>query len=492
MSIREMQNSQVLSLFWQLFLHFFYNFINYEAIRPGKSHRKWERMKMKLKRIWEKINISFWFLPCIIIIFGILLAFLFVHMDMRYKISLPGFLGRFTFGQIEGARAVLSSIASSMITIAGIIFSITIVTLVLASSQMGPRLLRNFIKSKLNQVVLGSYVGSFIYCLLILRVVSQIEGEAFVPNISVTFAILQAIGNIILLIIFINHVATSIQADNVVTELSKELDRKIGDLYPEDLGTGKAEVGLEEKPGSANSVNYTFEEILPAQVSNYLESVEQKSLMELAVEKELLIRYDFQPGHYIARDTAFIKVCSQVKLEEKTIKDIYSCFNFANRRSPTQDPEFVISQIVEVAVRALSPGINDPFTVIICIDKLGAGIGKLTRKKFPSAYRYGHDDKLRIITKPSTFNGLMDAAFNQIRQYGKANPDVMIRLMDTFREIAEVVIEEDQKKCVLRHAEMVNRAGEKEFSEKNDIEVLNERFFDVVAKLNLTSGANKN
>lgn len=440
-------------------------------------------MKMKLLRHWEKINISFWFLPSIIITVAILLAFLFVEVDTRYEISFPGFFGRFISGEAEGARAVLSAIAGSMITIAGIIFSITIVTLVLASSQMGPRLLRNFIKSKLNQVVLGSYVASFVYCMLILRVVSQANGQTFVPDISVTFAIFQAIANIILLIIFINHVATSIQADNVIADLSRELEHKIQVLYPEELGAGRAEESLEKKPGSAGSVNYLLEEVLPSQVSNYLESVEQKSLMDLAAGRDLLIRYNYQPGHFIVEDTAFIRVCSHKQLEEETIRRIYSCFTFAHRRSPTQDPEFVISQIVEVAVRALSPAINDPFTVITCIDKLGAAMCKLTKKKFPSGYRYAEDGKLRVITKPSTFKGLMDAAFNQIRQYGKSNPDVMIRLMDTFREIAEVVTTEDQRKLLLRHAEMVNRAGETEFTEQNDKEVLNRRFFDVAEKL---------
>src|SRR5690606_30582507 len=130
-------------------------------------------MKMKFLRLWEKINVSFWFLPGIIISSGIFLALFSVYLDTRYMPSYLDFLIRFTSGEAEGARIVLSAIAGSMVTIAGIIFSITIVTLVLASSQMGPRLLRNFIKSRLIQVVLGSYVASFVYCLLVLRVVSE-------------------------------------------------------------------------------------------------------------------------------------------------------------------------------------------------------------------------------------------------------------------------------------------------------------------------------
>lgn len=438
-------------------------------------------MKMKLLRLWDQINVSFLFLPGIIVTIGILLAILFVRMDAQYNLSLPGLPGKFISGEAEGARAVLTAIAGSMVTIAGIIFSITIVTLVLASSQMGPRLLRNFMKRKRVQVVLGSYVGSFVYCLLVLRTVSEENGEAFVPDISVAFAVLQAIGNIILLIIFINHVAISIQADYVIAELSEELETRIQVIYPDEMGKGQEK--MDDNEVASTHQDYAFEEVLPAPVSNYLESVEQESLMKLTTQKDLLVRFDFQPGDFIMEDSIFLRVSSRKKLQEKEIKKLYSCFNFSHLRSPAQDPEFVISQIVEVAVRALSPAINDPFTAIICIDKLGAGMSRAIKKNFSSGYRYAEDGKLRVITKPSTFKSLMDAAFNQIRQYGKKNPDVMIRLMDTFRELAEVVRLEENRKMILHHAEMVNREGERAFSEQNDIQVLNERFYDVVAKL---------
>ena len=443
-------------------------------------------MKMKLIKFWETLSVSFWFLPFIIISIGIGLAFLFVNLDAQYNIEFSGFMGLFTSGEAEGARAVLSAIASSMMTIAGIIFSITIVTLVLASSQMGPRVLRNFIKSKLNQVVLGSYVASFIYCLLVLRVVTGIEEKAFIPTISLSFAMAQAIANILLLIFFINHVSTSIQADNVIADLSQELDHKIRILFPEEIGKEIKEFESNKRLTDIDEGNYPLKEILPSRKSNYLESIEQEKILEIAISEDLILKFDYRPGHYIIEGCNFIEVFSKHPLKEKTRESIYSCFNFARRRSPTQDAEFVISQIVEVAVRALSPALNDPFTVITCVDKLGAAVCNLLAKDFPSTRRLDDQGNLRIIANAPTFEGMVDAAFNQIRQYGKASADILIRLMETFAAIAEKARLEEQKDVVFKHAEMVDRAGEN-LEEPHDREELQKRYRVVLKRLSKDS-----
>ena len=444
-------------------------------------------MKMKLIKLWETLSVSFWFLPSIIISIGIGLAFLFVRLDAQYNISFPGFLGLFTSGEAEGARAVLSAIASSMMTIAGVIFSITIVTLVLASSQMGPRVLRNFIKSKLNQVVLGSYVASFIYCLLVLRVVTGTNGYAFVPTISLAFAIIQAIANILLLIFFINHVSNSIQADNVVGDLSQELHHKIKVLFPEEIGKEKKEYRKSDALGDIDQVKYQLTEILPARTSNYLESIDQEKILAIAVKFDLILKLDYRPGHFVIKGCNFITVHSKLPLEESTGEAIYTCFNFSRRRSPTQDAEFVISQIVEVAVRALSPSLNDPFTVITCVDKLGAALCSLIAKEFPSSYRLDEQGNLRIIASAPAFEGMVDAAFNQIRQYGKASADILIRLMETFAAMAEKARTKEQKEVILKHTQMVQRAAEDNLEEPEDREDLKKRYLMVIKKLSDTA-----
>lgn len=440
-------------------------------------------MKMKLIKLWETLSVSFWFLPFLIIAFGIGLAFLFVNLDAQYDIRFSGYLGLFTSGETEGARAVLSAIASSMMTIAGIIFSITIVTLVLASSQMGPRVLRNFIKSKLNQVVLGSYVASFIYCLLVLRVVSGENHNAFVPTISLTFAMAQAIANILLLIFFINHVSSSIQADNVVADLSKELGHKIEIIFPEEIGKEDKEFKEDRAVEHIDKERYPITEVLPSLKSNYLESIGQEKILELSTQNDLVLKFDYRPGHYIIKGCSFMVVHSVQPLDKDLKESIYACFNFARRRSPAQDAEFVISQIVEVAVRALSPSLNDPFTVITCIDKLGAAVCDLTSKEFPSSWRLDDQGNLRIIANAPTFEGMVDAAFNQIRQYGKANADILTRLMDTFAAIVEKASTREQFEVILKHARMVNRAGEKNLEEPHDLEELKKRYLAVLKKL---------
>ncbi len=136
----------------------------------------------------------------------------------------------------DGARAVLSTIAGSMITVAGVVFSVTIVALSLASNQFGPRLLRNFMRDRGNQIVLGTFVATYLYCLLVMRTVQGMDGSQFVPHLSVTVAILMAVASLGVLIYFIHHVAVSIQAPELIANVAHELHEAIDRLFPEELG----------------------------------------------------------------------------------------------------------------------------------------------------------------------------------------------------------------------------------------------------------------
>jgi len=251
-----------------------------------------------------------------------------------------------------------------MITVAGVAFSITIVALTLASSQFGPRLLRNFMRDTGNQIVLGTFIATFIYCLLVLRSVYSVGGHDFVPGISVTFAIALAVANVGALIYFIHHVSTSIHADRVIAAVYNELSEHIQRLFPEEL-------------------------------------------LKIAEEHDMLIDLQFRPGEFIVVGTALAKVKSAEHLKENLVEQIASSFILGPQRTPEQDAEFAIHQLVEVAIRALSPGINDPFTAITCIDHLGSALCILTGRVFPSPYRYDEEGNLRFIAKPLTFEGIL-------------------------------------------------------------------------------------
>jgi uncharacterized membrane protein len=436
-------------------------------------------MKTRLLNFWESLNSSFWFLPLFIILLAIGAAAGLVYLD---TIEFFTFSGRFSFllgGGYESARSVLSVMAGAMLGVAGTVFSITLVALTLASSQFGARLLRNFMYDRLNQVVLGVYVATFLYCLIVLRTVKSVDEGEFVPNLSVLFALMLAVGSIILLIIFIHHISVSIQADHVIADVDEKLGKNLEKLYPAGLGE-EDPVTDHETLWSELREKYTVKTAISLDYNGYLQAIDNDGLMKLAKELDFLLKIHFRPGEFLVKDMEIATVYSKVACEENALKNIAGAFILGKVRTPTQDAEFAIDQLVEIAARALSSGINDPYTAITCIDRLCASMCYLAGARFPSAFRYD-DNQLRIMAKAIEFAGMMDAAFNQIRQFGKDSPSVLIRLMEVLVIINGFARGKTQKETVLRHAQMVLNMAEEVFPEKNDLGDMKERYRSIQA-----------
>lgn len=432
-------------------------------------------MKIKIFYFWELISGSFWFIPLATILLAILSAFGLIYLDIQTDYMPTGLMKYFFSGGADSARSILSTIAGAMITVAGTVFSITLVALTLASSQFGPRLLQNFMHDRINQVVLGSFIATFVFCLLILRTVKSDTSAEFVPNISVLFAVLIAIVNIFLLVIFIHHISVSIQADHVISDINMKLHTQMRHLFPDEMGEVK-EKSLSDRELSGIKQAFPEREDLKTTRNGYLQAVNNEGLMQAAVESDLLIMLQYQPGDFLTEKQALVTVCSRGKLDETAREKIQRAFILGNKRTATQDAEFAIHQMVEIAARALSPGINDPFTVITCIDYLTATMCYLTGSRFPSAYRYDDQKQLRVITKPLTFEGMMDAAFNQIRQYGENSPAVLIRLMESYMTIYKSTTLPKHKKSVEKHVEMLYNSAKDSIKERNDLKDLKERY----------------
>jgi uncharacterized membrane protein len=363
-----------------------------------------------------------------------------------------------------------------MITVAGVAFSITIVALTLASSQFGPRLLRNFMLDTGNQIVLGVFISTFVYCLLVLRSVNSIEEHFFVPRISVTFAMALALVSVGVLIYFIHHISTSIHADRVIAVVYRDLSEHIRRLFPEELKY-EIENGEDDRDVSQPAeARYPQVRSVAASQSGYLQSVDNDSLLRIASENGFLIHLQNRPGEFVVEGSTLAKVMSVEHFNEDLAEQIVQSFTVGSQRTPVQDAEFAIHQLVEVALRALSPGINDPFTVITCIDHLGSVLCRLTDRAFPLPSRYDDNSKLRIIAKPLTFEGVTNAAFDQIRQYGRTSVAVTIRLLETLKMIAVHTRTLEQRKAVLRQADMIIRESQESIRERNDRDDVQERY----------------
>jgi uncharacterized membrane protein len=334
-------------------------------------------------------------------------------------------------------------------------------------------------KDKANQVVLGTFVSTFIYCLLVLGSVPVPGVQIAVPRISVAFAMVLALANIGVIIYFIHHISTSIQADRVIADVYQELSEHMQRLFPEELGS---EVEVEEDEGSGplpEEEGYPHTRSIVAAQDGYVQAIVGDGLVEIAKQNDILIYLQYRPGEFVVSGSTLAKIKSRAALDESLGAPIAHSFIVGRQRGPEQDVEFAIHQLVEVALRALralSPGVNDPYTAISCIDRLGAALCFLTHRAFPSAYRCDEEGDLRVIARPVAFAGVTEAAFDQIRQYGRSSVAVSIRLMETLETIAGHSRTGEQQQAILRQARMIRRGSQESWSEDNDKQNVEKRY----------------
>jgi uncharacterized membrane protein len=444
-------------------------------------------------KYWNRVRSSFWFIPGGMAGLAVVLALVSVTVDKPLTEWLSLNLGWTFTGGAEGASAVLGIIAGSMITIAGVVFSMTLVALSLASTQLGPRLLRRFMRDSTTQVVLGTFIATFLYCLLVLRTIRRAEEVAFVPHLSVTLGVLLAVASVGVLIYFIHHVSVSIQANETVARISKELLGRIDQLFPEHIGRGAPAPMI---PTEAPDEGFfeTFEKHarpVGAGGDGYLQFIDGAALLALAVEENLVIRLERRPGAYVVASCPLALIWPASRASDQLTDQVRSLFVLGNQRSSDQDIEFEINQLVEIAVRALSPSLNDPFTAITCVDHLGSVLCRLATRAMPSRYRHDHQNQLRVIAPANTFSEITDAAFNQVRQYSRSSAAVTIRLLETITVVAGFAHRPEDRTTLLRHAEMIARGAMEELPEKEARQAVEERCQAVIQLCSEADGAGR-
>jgi len=433
-------------------------------------------MRGQLFKIWDRVRSGFWFVPAVMAGVAVALAFVSVNVDEPATEWLALTLGWTFTGGAEGASAVLGIIAGSMIAIAGVVFSMTLVALSLASSQLGPRLLRNFMRDSTTQVVLGTFIATFLYCLIVLRTIRRVEEVLFVPHLSVTLGVLLAVVSVGVFIYFIHHVSVSIQANEIAARIGKELIERINSLFPE--RTGRIAPRIPTQPPDAGFFEAFDQEARPVVSSSdgYLQLIDTEALLALAMEEDVIVRLERKPGNYVVANCPLTLIWPESRVSERLTDQVHSLFVLGHQRTVSQDIEFGVNQLVEIAVRALSPGLNDPFTAITCVDHLGSALCRLASRDMPSPYQYDGQNQLRMITLADTFPEIMDAAFNQIRHYSRSSAAVTIRLLETIAVVAGFVHRPEDRATLLRHAEMIARGASEGLPEDQDRQVVEARY----------------
>jgi uncharacterized membrane protein len=367
-------------------------------------------------------------------------------------------------GGSDAARQVLIGIAAAVITVAGVVFSITILALQLASQQFGPRMLRNFIRDRGTQISLGAFVATFVYSVLTLGSVAH-QSSGFVPHISVTVSLILTLGDLGVLIYFIHHVAKSIQLPTVVSSIALDFRSTLRDLREEaaatrarvTTGPETAELRIQLEAGAP----------VPTLRSGFLQAVGHDRLVRIAASSDAVIRLLHRPGNFVVAGQP-LAVVWPVSAAPEVAESLEREHIVGSNRTMTQDPGFAVDQLVEVAIRALSPAVNDTFTALNCIDWLGDCLCRAAGDPLPDGIYRDAEGAVRLVDRPITFERLVKGASDKIRQAGRGMPAVLIRQLENLRKVAFALGEAGDRRVIAEHADMILRASEESVSEPGD------------------------
>jgi uncharacterized membrane protein len=417
-------------------------------------------LRTRFFQIVRDVRDSYWFLPGLIAAAGIIAGLGLVLIDAAIG---DGWLGRYEWfygSRPEGARAMLSTIAGSTITVAGVVFSITLAAVTYASGQFGPRLLGNFTRDRSNQATLGVFIGTYLYCLVVLRTIRSAQEtsadsggtvrEAFVPHLAMFGGLTLAVLSTIVLIFFVHHVTLGIHINTVIA--------RVGQKLIEDIQSSAAK---EPETLAPTSPSVDCVAVVVSDRDGYVETIDSEALVSIASRNDIILRILRRPGDFVAVERPVLAFAPDGAADDNVKKECLAAFAFGRKRSAEQDLRFAIDELVEIAARALSPGVNDPFTAIACIDWLGAAMGEFERGRAPSEWLFDEEGAARVHLSPLGFEDYLQSAFGQLRPYVAADPNALCSALATLEAVAGAAHADRNRALIEAEHELLQSEGKR-------------------------------
>lgn len=422
-------------------------------------------MITKLRHWWQEMQSSFWFLPAVMVLDAVVLATLLIILDASVDLQVVERWPLLFGAGAAGARGLLTAVASSMVTVAGVVFSITIVALSLTSSQYTSRVLRNFMRDRVNQVVLGIFVGIFAYCLVVLRTIRGGDEGAFIPPLAVLTGLILAFVGIAVLIYFIHHISKSIQASFIIATAAQETLAAVDQLFSQELG----ESAEEDTDGYlVKSFAEQAWSAVPARKTGYIESIDSDALLNLARKYQTIVRMEHGIGEFVVEGTSLISVAKRGGVDDATTDELNGVYVIGRQRVVEQDAAFGIRQIVDIAMKALSPGVNDTTTAVICVDYLTAILARLATRRITASHWMDDQRELRVMARGPSFESLLNEAFDQIRQNAESNVAILLRMLGSLQTIAVLTSSPNRRWLLQQKVEEIAEAAERTIVSPHD------------------------
>jgi uncharacterized membrane protein len=417
-------------------------------------------MRARLLKLFDTLLRNFWFLPGFMMACAIGLYLIADIFNGSHWVMVLKHAGVVYSGGAATARTILTVIAETMVAIASLAFATVGVVLTLATSQFGHRLIRSFMRDKPTQVAFGIFVSTFIYALLVLYGGGTMHP---LPALSISIAFYLAIIAGFTLIYFTNHIAEMIAAPAIISEVGEEMDAVIERAWPKSPADSSGASDPRDLEGRLQQAGAA----VASHGQGYIQTLDISGLVEAAAERGAAIALSHRTGDYVFKRSRIARVLPAESAEMLAPK-IRDSMVLGAHRTPVQDLGFAFNQLAEIAVRAMSPALNDPFTALDCVNRIGAGLAGLARRDAPARWQCDASGEPRVLTEPVVFDEAIRVALMPIRNYSRDSVIVTLRLLDTLAELAPQLRTDEQRRVVGREAALIRRGADTGLIEDHD------------------------
>lgn len=426
-------------------------------------------MKLNATQKYQNLYAQFWLYPLLLALTGLIVLAITLFIDVSLSTHYLFHEYRWFKIDLAGMRDILSILATTSITITSITFSLTVLTLSIASNQLGPRLLPIFLQQGRTQFIIGLFVSVYVYALVLLVLISNNYFDDQPIFFSLYFGIIIAIISFFMLIYFIHYVCSIIQVDFVIQYIAKETKDSMGRVFVQNNDQDKNSTYQPANPfkDSNNGMEVVSNSV------GYVQTVDTDSLLKTAKNEDVTIEVLVQPGSYVFKELPLVKVHGHNKNIKNIEKDIRNAFITYTYRSMTQDVEYGFDQIAEIAIRAMSKSTNNPFTAINCVNTIGGLLQFLSTRRLHNGHFYGEKDQLRVVVPPVTYKQIIDTTFDQIREHSKAYVNVTKTILAVIDELLSIDLPQEMQTVLREQAQCILDEAKKQNFHEKDIEAIN-------------------